>query len=74
MVTLPIKYISDEHGQTTNVILPISLWEKIKPLVFKEILAKPIIQKDDPIFGLGRTPVDDPQITDASVNHDKYLV
>ncbi len=73
MLTLPIKYILDEHGQTHNVIVTISLWEKIKPLVFEEILAQPTVQKNDSIFGLGETPIDDPQITDASVNHDKYL-
>ena len=31
------------------------------------------IPKDDPIWQLGRNPVYDPEITDGSVNHDKYI-
>jgi virulence-associated protein VagC len=27
----------------------------------------------DPILALGEDPVDDPEVTDASVNHDRYL-
>lgn len=29
--------------------------------------------KEDPILSLGEDPVDDPEVTDASVNHDRYL-
>ena len=31
------------------------------------------IPKDDPLWELGRNPVYDPEITDGSVNHDKYI-
>ena len=31
------------------------------------------IPKDDPIMQMGRDPVYDPEITDGSVNHDKYI-
>lgn len=31
------------------------------------------IPRDDPLWELGRNPVYDPEITDGSVNHDKYI-
>jgi hypothetical protein len=35
-----------------------------------EIILNP---KDDPIFELGQDPITDLNITDASINHDKYI-
>lgn len=31
------------------------------------------IPEDDPIMQMGRNPVYDPEITDGSINHDKYI-
>lgn len=33
-----------------------------------------VLPPDDPIFGIGRAPIDDPdEVSDASVNHDRYI-
>ena len=36
------------------------------------IVVVPVVD-EDPVFSLGKNPVSDEAVTDASVNHDKYL-
>ena len=36
MHTEKIQYVTDEQGVYTNVLIPIELWEKIKPKNFEE--------------------------------------
>ena len=31
------------------------------------------IPEDDPIFKIGTSPIDDDDLTDGSVNHDRYI-
>jgi len=41
--------------------------------LFASLGHKTMPSGDDPIFGLGSAPVDDDDLTDGSVEHDRYL-
>jgi hypothetical protein len=58
-----------------GVLIPKSLFEGIEEVEIRKendfILVMPVAS-NDPVFNIGEHPIED-KITDASVNHDKYI-